>query len=277
MECRLPAVVVQRAVLDGSDGVLPLVAVLQRFALDDAAAGEAQHAGVHVVERLSEVAAHAVLAVLERVDGEKAHVLESHAACAAEQHAQTALLCGLAGREHSFVLLPLAAAHLYLRLGALLRFVLRALVGKRDVDCSVAVQRSCPYREAVRLVFDESDAEVALVLQTRSALLMPREAEHYVVGAALEGSVRLHLHVAERLPSEQRLRKLERTVLYKLAVQSAVGSIVDVLEEDAVHGGAYRCASLTGVDVERVRLGEGAEYRRCSQHARKDISVSHLS
>ena len=66
----LPAVMVQRTVLNGADTVLPLVALVQRATLYDATAGEAEHARVQVFQGLCQVASHAVLAVLVGIDGE---------------------------------------------------------------------------------------------------------------------------------------------------------------------------------------------------------------
>ena len=47
-ESVLPAVLIQRTVLNGADGVLPLIARTEVDALHDAAAREAEQAGVHV-------------------------------------------------------------------------------------------------------------------------------------------------------------------------------------------------------------------------------------
>ena len=58
----VPAVLVQRTVLDGTDTVLPVVTGLKVGALDNATAGEAEHTGMHIVQSLCQVLAHAVLA-----------------------------------------------------------------------------------------------------------------------------------------------------------------------------------------------------------------------
>lgn len=68
----LPAVDVQGAVLDGADGVLPVVSGLDVRALDDAAAREAEYARTRVGQSLYEILAQAVLAALPRVDGGRA-------------------------------------------------------------------------------------------------------------------------------------------------------------------------------------------------------------
>ena len=73
-----PAVLVQRTVLHRTDGVLPLVARVERGALDDAAAREAEHAGVQVFQRLGQVLAHAVLTLLIGIDREEGDMLQGH-------------------------------------------------------------------------------------------------------------------------------------------------------------------------------------------------------
>ena len=65
---------------------------------------------------------------------------------------------------------------------------------------------------------------------------MVRGTQHHIVWASSEGAVILDVHTAEGLPAHQMLRKFKRAVLYQFTVQSAVGSIVDILKEDTVHG-----------------------------------------
>ena len=45
--------------------------------------------------------------------------------------------------------------------------------------------------------------------------------------------------------------ELERAVLDELRIKSSVGSVVDVLEEDAIHGLLYGAAKLVGLYVYR--------------------------
>ena len=50
--------------------------------------------------------------------------------------------------------------------------------------------------------------------------------------------------------------ELKRAVLDKLGIEAAIGSIVDVLEEDTIHGGWNGSTNLSGVDVElMLRIG----------------------
>ena len=51
------------------------------------------------------------------------------------------------------------------------------------------------------------------------------------------------------------LRELKGTVLHHLGIESAVSSVVDILEEDAVHRGLYGCPEFLGVHIDDVSLG----------------------
>ena len=67
----VPAVFDGRSVLDGADGVFPLVAGVEVGSLYDAAAGETEHAGMYVGQFLGEVFAQAVFMPFPGVDGEE--------------------------------------------------------------------------------------------------------------------------------------------------------------------------------------------------------------
>ena len=76
VEFVVPAVDDGLSLGDVADGRLPAIARGEQAAFDDAAAGEAQKAGMHVVEQLDEVLAKAVGAVLPGVDGEQGDHVE---------------------------------------------------------------------------------------------------------------------------------------------------------------------------------------------------------
>ena len=71
----------------------------------------------------------------------------------------------------------------------------------------------------------------------------------------LERTVGLQFEVAIGAPAHQRLVELERTVLDHFSIETAVGSVVDVFEEDAVHCRLYRSSEFLSVHVEDVVLG----------------------
>ena len=110
LEGVVPAVLIQRTVLHRAHGVLPLVAGGKGVALDDAAAGEAEDAGVEVIERLGEVGTQTVLSVLPGLDGEERDVVHVHRTLRQQHHAQTRVGIGEGGAEEDGLLLPAVAA-----------------------------------------------------------------------------------------------------------------------------------------------------------------------
>ena len=229
-----------------------------------------------VVESLSKVAAHTVLAVFERVLREEAHVLQSHAVLALQQESEIGFLHGLGRLKYEFILLPFVAADLQFGSGKFLVLLHCALVHERHLHVGVAAHSLSPDCEAIFLVLIDADAEVAFVLQTGSRIVMAGIVEHHVMRTTLEGSVVLHFKLAESLPAHKSIRKFERAVLHQLAVQSAVGSIIDIFEEDAVHGRLHRRPHLLGVHVESVGLSVCSKQRRGSYDARQESFLVHI-
>ena len=77
----------------------------------------------------------------------------------------------------------------------------------------------------------------------------------YVVGIALEGAVFPHFHLAEGFPALEGIAgELEGAVFHQLCVQAAVGRVIDVFEEDAVHCVLDGRTGLFEVDVQGVCL-----------------------
>ena len=91
---------------DVADGGLPAIAGDELAALDDAASGEAEEAGVHVVEQLDEVFAEAVGAAFPGVDGEERDHVEIELAGRVNDEIQARVLVGGVGADGGFVFLP---------------------------------------------------------------------------------------------------------------------------------------------------------------------------
>ena len=68
----------------------------------------------------------------------------------------------------------------------------------------------------------------------------------------LEGSVVTDFDIAGRVPTHPRVLEFEGTVLDHFGIEAAIGSEVDVLEEDAVHRWLDHGTRLCGLDVERM-------------------------
>ena len=74
-EGALPAILVNRTILDRTYGVFPVVAVFQRYAFNDATTGETEYSRLHVGKSLSQVFTHTVFVSLPSVNREQADVL----------------------------------------------------------------------------------------------------------------------------------------------------------------------------------------------------------
>ena len=97
-----------------------------------------------------------------------------------------------------------------------------------------------------------------------------------IMRTTIERAVVADRHFSEGFPSLERvLREFEGAVLHKFGVQAAVGREVDVLEENAVHGGLDGCADLLEVDVHPVRLGENGQSEKKGRSGQKDAVANH--
>ena len=56
------------------------------------------------------------------------------------------------------------------------------------------------------------------------------------MGILVEGAIVLQGDFAGDVPSGKGVGKLERSVYYQFGIQTAIGSVVDVLKEDTLHG-----------------------------------------
>ena len=246
----LPAVDVQGAVLDGADGVLPVVSGLDVRALDDAAAREAEYARTRVGQSLYEILAQAVLAALPRVDGEERHMLQIDRAARGEEYAQVSLVQGAGGGEAQFIFFPLLRVDGEVGIGQGLRLLHRGVV--YQLDAYALRLAAGPDRETVFAALHDTHAEESLVLDAGSHVRVVGGCEAYVVGVAVEGAVILDGDVAEGLPPHEALRELERAVLHHLGIETAVGAVVYILEEVSVHRGAYLGPDLARLDHHAV-------------------------
>ncbi len=89
-----------------ADRGLPAIARGQQAALDDAAAGKAQKAGMHVVEQLDQVLAQPVGTVLPGIDGEEGDHVQIEGAGFVDEEIQLGVLLGGSGADDGLVVLP---------------------------------------------------------------------------------------------------------------------------------------------------------------------------
>ena len=120
-------------------------------------------------------------------------------------------------------------------------------------DGGGATLGACVDGEVVGHPLAQSDAEEPMVLNTGPAMGMTRLFHVHVMGIAVEGRiVGLDARFSRHLPSHRGIGKFERTVLYKLGIQTAVGTEVDILEEDSIHGGGNVSRGFLGLHLESV-------------------------
>ena len=75
VESIVPAVFVERTVFNRTYRILPLITIRKQRAFYDTATREAEYAWMHIIQGLSQIFAHAILATFPSVDREEADVL----------------------------------------------------------------------------------------------------------------------------------------------------------------------------------------------------------
>ena len=179
---------------------------------------------------------------------------------ASEEDAQSTL--GLCTRGFQFcgVFLPVLTADIHLDLCKALVFLHCVIVYQTHFEGRLAALGTTgPKREAVGSVLLHGDAKESFVLQTCELVAMARVGEAYVVGVTVEGTVVTHLKLAIGAPTHQMLGELKRTVLHHFSIQTAIGGVVDVFKEDAIHRRLDRCTDLFGVHFHHMGLSRQSE------------------
>ena len=109
----VPAVLVNRPVLNRADSVFPLVTSLQVSTLHDTASGETEHSGMDVGEFLRKVFSQAVLMAVVGIGGEERYMLQVDDILRLEEHyAEAPLLEGFARLELYRIFLPVFSGNL---------------------------------------------------------------------------------------------------------------------------------------------------------------------
>ena len=170
---------------------------------------------------------------------------------------------GLGGSKHHLIFLPLRARDLNHLIVEHLVLILGIIIAQVESDKLflgrfgfLAERRcTCPHCESVLFTLLNAHAEVALVLQAAEHHGVSGVTKTNIVRTALKRTVITNLHIAESSPTHKRVVKLKRAVLYKLRIESAVGSIVYILKEQTVHGLLHRNAGVLSLYLKR-RLGQ---------------------
>ena len=187
---------------------------------------------MQVLKILHEVGAQAVPVIA----GEEAHVVEVDRLGALQEDAHETLRHGLVRLQLDGVLLPFVVANGdALSVDGNILIVDNLHTNLRLLALQV-VQASID-REVVSHVFLQAHAEEATVLKAGNLLVMASALKRYVVGVAVESRLHVtHGDVAEGAPTHQAVGKLKTAVLNHLCIETAIGSKVNVLKEDSVHG-----------------------------------------
>ena len=152
----------------------------------------------------------------------------------------------------------------------------RVVIHETDLEGRLATFRTtCPKGETIGGSLLDGDTEETFILETCELIAVARVFEAYIVRIALErSSFVLHVEVSEGAPTHQVLGELERAVLHHLGIESAIGSVVDILKKDTIHRRLYGCPEFLGVDVQYVVLSRSRQ--ACSQE-QECCQFSHIS
>ena len=251
----LPTVLVDGAIFNGTYRVLPLVALLKVGALDDAAAGETEYAGLQVAKCLSKILTHTILAALPGILGEHRDVLEvgSHdwflLVKATKEDTEGKIIGSYFCGNLCGVLLPFFSLYVNATGCRFLGLTHRVVIGEPEEQGALAaIWATSPKAYTIDFIGLGGDTEEALVLNTGALVYVTRIGKTYIMRITLEWTIVTNFNLAEGLPAHQGLGKFERTVLDHFGIEAAVGSIVDVFEEDAVHGVLDFGTRLCGLD-----------------------------
>ena len=222
-----------------------------------------------VGKSLSEVFAHTVLTTLPSVCREHAHVLniygrdwrpEVFALGMSEEYAEMSVVHSLARLDGDGVFLPFLAFHIDVVRGKLLMFTHCIIIHELHLKHGFTAFRTASIeREAVSSVLLDSHSEESFVLYTSALMRMTRVRETHIVRVTVKRTTLIqHLEFSERNPSHKRIRKLKGAILYHLGIETAVGSVIYVFKEDAVHSALDRSTYLLGLYDHLIALGKRA-------------------
>ena len=228
-----PAVLVQRTVLWSTHRILPLIAGIEVGSLYDTSARETEDAWLQVGQILYEVGTETIPVIL----WEERDVVEIYALRTFLQiYTHQTLGIGLRRGKGSCKLLPLIIGDVDDLLGN------DIILGIDEFYTNLALlaideMQTAIYGEIVLHILLQAHAEETAVLKTSLLLAGTGTLECYIMRVAVEGW--LHViegYISEGIPSHQALWEFEGTVFHHLCIKTTIGTEVDVLEEDAIHG-----------------------------------------
>ena len=268
-----PAVLVQRTIFWSTHRVLPLITGIEISSLYDTSTRETEDARLQVGKILHEIGTETVPVVF----WEERDMIEIYALRTFFQiYAHQSLGIGLRRGQGSCKLLPLVVGDVDDLLGN------HIILGIDEFYTNLALlaideMQTAIYGEIVLHILLQTHTEEAAVLQTGLLLTGTGTLERYIMRVAVEG--RLHViegYVAECIPTHQALWKLERTVFHHLCIETAIGTEVDILKEDTIHGRLDFYSRLVCLN-HKLMLCESSERRHRHQHCCENFCFSHIA
>ena len=232
-------VLVARTLLDRTDGLLPVECILRRLlSLYVATAREADELRMDVIEKLSQIRAQAVLAILESRREEAYHVENDGTLSVGYEFKLCFRIVGI-GCKFSCIFGPLLA-NLGIE-GCFSIHLVALCVGESSLQ-SALVATLCPERELVGSALNGVDAPETFVDERGCGSWFGSNGKLESLALCLveqtlvdELCLDLGTFLSRSLPGRDVLVViLERAVADEFGIESAVCSMVDILEEDTI-------------------------------------------
>ena len=232
-------VLMSRTLLDRTDGLLPVECILRRFlSLYVATAREADELRMDVIEKLSQIRAQAVLAILESRREEAYHIENDGTLAVGYEFKLCFRIVGI-GCEFSCIFCPLLA---YLGIECSFSIHLVALcVGETSLQ-SALVATLCPERELVGSALYGIDAPETFVDERGCGCWLCSNGKLESLALCLveqplvdELCLDFCTFLSRSLPGRDVLVVIfEGAVADEFGIETAVSSMVDILEEDTI-------------------------------------------
>ena len=232
-------VLVTRTFLDRTDGLLPVESILRRFlSLYVATAREADELRMDIIEKLSQVRTQAILAILESRREEAYHIQNDGTLSVGYEFKLCFRIVGI-GCKFSCIFGPLLA-YLGIECGFCIHLV-ALCVGEASLQ-SALVATFRPEREFVGSALNGVDAPEALIDERGCGSRLCRDGKLESLALCIveqtlvdELCLNLGTFLSRSLPGRDVLVViLERAVADEFGIESAVSSMVDILEEDTI-------------------------------------------
>ena len=226
----IPDVEVGLALLQQTHGVLPMIDIVETLSVRHASAREAHELRMQGGNGLGQVLTHTVLATFEGVLREERDHIHAHVSCLQGYDDQPGLVVGGCGSEHGGILFPVAGTCLERALGQ----HIAVLSDQQNVKVLLLSASEDIHGEIVFFAHFNGDSVPSFVPQG----VRPQQCIVRIVG--MQGMLGSNLYGPRRMPgcggipaAMVLLRIFEVAILDELGIEAAVGSIADILKEDA--------------------------------------------